>query len=79
MRTKNTKARQTSNYTPWIVGAVLAVLAILGIMSYSGSGLNVASNDAIPKATSPVTTTGSGTGSSGISGAKTPATPAPRR
>jgi hypothetical protein len=82
--------RESSSYMPWIIGAVVVVAALIGIMSYNGSGTNTASNDNSPATTSTTgsgsATTGSGsstTGSGSVGSttgsdapAKTPATPA---
>jgi len=54
--------REVSSYTPWIIGAVVAIAAVIGIVSYNGSGTNTASNDNSPAASS---TTGSGTATTG--------------
>jgi len=82
MRTNNPNNRESSSYTGWIIGGVLAVVAVLAIATYSGND-NVASNDT-PAATTGSATTGSGSattgsGSANDSNTRTPLPAGPRR
>ena len=74
---QNNRNRESSNYAPWIIGAVIAVAAVVGITMYGGDNTNVASNDTPSAATSSTTGSGASSGSTGTSGSNTPATPAP--
>lgn len=83
MRTNNPNNRESSSYTGWIIGAVIAIAAVVGIAMYSGDNTNVASNDTPASATGSATTgSGSattGSGSTSDTNTRTPLPAGPRR
>ena len=83
MNNPNNRNRESSSYMPWIIGAVVVVAALIGIVSYNGSGNNTASNDTTSSPTSTTgagsATTGSGSGSANDANTRTPLPAGPRR
>lgn len=74
---KQPKHRASSSYTGWVIGAVIAIAAVVGIVMYSGSDTNVASNSTTPRATSPATTGSATTGTGTATDTNSPRTPLP--